>query len=90
MNFKNEMNEIKSKYFLVKFHKFTNNSSRMVITWKTRNIGSLFPLKDKNGYRLYVIYKGDCSCGSHYIGETKSNAEVKWNEHNKLTKISGP
>ena len=90
MNFNSEMNEIKSKNFQVKFPEFTNNSFRMVITWKTRNVGSWFPLKDKNDYRLYVIYKGDCSCGSHYIGETKSNAEVKWNEHNKLTKISGP
>ena len=43
-----ELNEIKSKHFLKKFHKFTNNSFTMVITWKTRNIRSLFPLKDKN------------------------------------------
>ena len=27
-----ELNEIKSKYFLKKFHKFTNNSFRMVVT----------------------------------------------------------
>ena len=33
-----ELNEIKSKHFLKKFHKFTNNRFRMVITWKTRNI----------------------------------------------------
>ena len=33
-----ELNEIKSKHFLKKFHKFTNNSFRIVITWKTRNI----------------------------------------------------
>ena len=25
-----------------------------------------------------VIYKGDCSCGSPYIGETKRKAEVDW------------
>ena len=74
-----EPNEIKSKHFLKKFHKFTNNSFRMVITWKTRNIRSLFPLKDKNNYKSCVIYKGDCSCGSSYIGETRRNAEVRWN-----------
>ena len=39
-----ELNEIKSKHFLKKFHKFTNNSFRIVITWKTRNIRSLFLL----------------------------------------------
>ena len=33
-----ELNEIKSKHFMKKFHKFTNKSFRMVIMWKTRNI----------------------------------------------------
>ena len=51
-----ELNEIKSKHFLKKFHKFTNNSFRMLITWKTRNIRSLFPLKDKSDYKSCVIY----------------------------------
>ena len=59
-----QLNEIKSKHFLKKFHKFTNKSFRMVITWKTRNIRFLFPLKDKSDYKSCVIYKGDCSCGS--------------------------
>ena len=62
----------------------------MIITWKTRNIQYLFPLKDKNDYKSCVIYKGDCSCGSCYIGETKRNAECRWNEHNNLTKSSEP
>ena len=52
-----EMNEIKSTHFLKKFLKFTNNSFGMVITWKTRNIRSLFPLKDKNDYKWCVINK---------------------------------
>ena len=62
----------------------------MVITWKTRNIWSLFPWKDKNDYKSCVIYKGDCSCWLRYIGETKRNAEVRWNEHNNPTKSSEP
>ena len=33
-----ELNEIKSKHFMKKFHKFTNKSFRMVVMWKTRNI----------------------------------------------------
>ena len=85
-----ELNEIKSKHFLKKFHKFTNNSFRIVITWKTRNIRFLFPLKDKNDYKSFVIYKGVCSCRSRYIGETKHNAEIKWNERNNPTKSSEP
>ena len=62
----------------------------MVITWKTRNIRSLFPLKDKSSYKSCVIYNGDCSCGSRYISVTKRNAEVRWNEHNKPAKSSEP
>ena len=70
--------------------KFTNNSFRTVITWKTRNIRSLFPLKDKNDYKSCVIYKGDCSCGSCYIGEAKRSAEAGWNELNNPSKSSEP
>ena len=62
----------------------------MVITWKARNIRSLFPLKDKNDSKLCIIYKGDCSCGSRYIGETKRNEEIRWNEHSNPTKTSEP
>ena len=58
----------------------------MVIMWETRNIRSLFPLNDKNNYKSCVIYKGDCSRGSRYIGETKRNAEGRWNEHNNPIK----
>ena len=49
-------------------------------------IKTLFSLKDRNDYKSCVIYKEDCSCGSHYIGETKRNAKVKWNEHNNTSK----
>ena len=59
----------------------------MLVTWKTRNIRSLFPLKDKNDYKSCVTYKGDCSCGSCYIGETNRNVEVIWNKQNNSTKI---
>ena len=50
----------------------------------------MFPLKDKSDCKSYVVYKGDCSCGSRYIGEIRRNAEVKWNEHNNPTKSSEP
>ena len=36
------------------------------------------------------VSKGECSCGSRYLGETKHNAEVRWNEHNNPTKSSEP
>ena len=50
-----ELNETESKHFLNKFYKFTNNCFRVVITWKTRNIRPLFPLKDTNNYKSCVI-----------------------------------
>ena len=37
---------------------------------------------------MCIIHKGDYSCGSCQIGETKRNAEVEWNEHNNPTKSS--
>ena len=80
-----ELNEIKSKHLLKTFRKLINNSFRRTKTWKTRNIRSLFPLKDKNDCKLCVTYKGDCSCGSRYIIETKRK-EVRWDEHNNQTK----
>ena len=54
----------------------------MVITWKT------FPLKDKNNYKSFVIYKADCSYGSRFIDENKPNVEIRWNKHNNRTKSS--
>ena len=68
-----ELDEIKSKHFLKNFRTFANDAYRVVMKGKTRNIQSLFPLKDKNDYKSCVFYKGDFSCGLHYIG----NAEVR-------------
>ena len=62
----------------------------MVITWKNRNIRFLLPWKDKNDFKLCVIYKRGCSCGSRYIGEIKRDAEVRWNESNIPTESSKP
>ena len=50
----------------------------------------MFPLKYKNDYKSCVIYKGDCSCSTRYIGQTKGNVEVRWNEHNNATKNLEP
>ena len=47
-------------------------------------------IKDKSSYKSCANYKGDCSCGSRYIGETKCNAEVRWNQHNNPSKSSEP
>ena len=54
--------------------------------WKTRNVQSLFPLKDKNDYKSCVFYIDY----SRYIGDTKCNAEVTWNEHNNSAESPEP
>ena len=41
----------------------------------------MFKLKDKNIYPSSIIYKGVCSCGVEYEGETQRIAEVRWREH---------
>ena len=51
---------------------------------------TFFFLKDKNDYKSCVIYKAGCSCGSRYIGKTKRNSEIRWNEHNNPTESSEP
>ena len=79
--------KLNQKIFLKRFHKFTPNGFRIVIKWETRNIRSLFPLKSKNDHKLCIMYKGGYSCGSRYIGETKRNAEVRWNEHDIIIQL---
>ena len=37
----------------------------------------LFPLKDKSDYKLFAIYKGDCSFGLYYICEISQDVEVR-------------
>ena len=58
--------------------------------WKTKNVRSFFPLKTKNLHRSCKIYNGLCSCGEDYVGETKKNVSVCYDEHNKPSKKSKP
>ena len=77
-----EANEKRSKNFLNKFYNFTNEKFKLIIRWKTRNLKSLFPLKDKDLHSACKIYKGICSCESTYVGETNRNVKVRYSEHN--------
>ena len=72
-----ENKEIKSKHFLKTFHRFTKDRFEVAVKWRTRLVKTLFPLKDKNIHPSCVIYKGTCSCGKTYIGETIRNASVR-------------
>ena len=83
-------NEISSKYFIKKFNKFTNNTFDVRIKWLTQKVKNLFRVKDKSLHQACKIYKGICSCGESYIGETVRNVEVRWGEHNNPIKVSNP
>ena len=74
--------EANEKNFLNKFHNFTNEKFKLIIRLKTRNLKSLFSLKDKDLHPACKIYKGICSCESAYVGEAKRNVEVRNLEYN--------
>ena len=74
-------NDRKSRVFTNKLTSFTKNKFLFRIVWKTRKIRTLFPVKDKNLHPACVIYKGECSCGETYVGETGKNAYKRWQEH---------
>ena len=67
---------------------FTNYKIKLRYSWKTRKLQSLFPLKDPIFHKANVIWKGTCACKEFYVGETKRNSEVRWNEHCSLKKSS--
>ena len=60
---------------------FTKEKYEFRIVWKTKKVAQLFPLRKKNPYTSRKIYKGVCSCKENYIGETKGNVIIRWNEH---------
>ena len=74
-------NEKFSKVFMRKLENFTNDKVKLIIIWNTQKIQSLFNNKDKVKHHSCVIYRGICSCGADYIGETIRNSEIRWNEH---------
>ena len=51
---------------------------------------NMFRLKSKNPHPACVIYEGICTCKENYVGETKRNAEIRWEEHSNINKISEP
>ena len=70
---------------------FIKEKHYFVTIWKTRNIRSLFNLKDKTSYVLSVVYDGKCNCGQNYIGvETRQNVTIRRDEHSGIGKNSEP
>ena len=85
-----EANKKRWKSFLNRFYNFTNEKFKLVIRWKTWNLKSLLPIKDKDVHPACKIYKVICSCESTYVSETKRNVEVRYLEHNHPSGKSEP
>ena len=85
-----EQNVIASKLFIKKFHQFNDEKYGIAVKWLKKKVKSLFPLKDRNLHPSCKIYKGICSCGETYIGETIRNVEERWSEHNSADNKSEP
>ena len=81
-------NESSSKQFIKKFDEFTDDKFDVRIKWLTKKVKSLFRVKRKSLHQSCKIHKGVCSFGESYIGETVTNVEVSWNEHNNPMKKS--
>ena len=76
-----EKNETSSRRFLKKFHELTNDLHEIKIKWITEKMRNLFCLKSNSLHPACIIYEGVCSCKENYIGETKRNVEIRWEEH---------
>ena len=83
-------NEYEVKRFIEKIESFTEGKIMLIVLWSTRNIKSLFSLKNKVGHQSCVIYKGNFFCKLSSTGETKRNSEVRWKEHEDPAGKSNP
>ena len=83
-------NEKVIRKYLDTNEEFTGFRIKVTYSWITTKVRSLFPIKNKMSHHHHVIYKGVCSSENTYIGETKRNSVVRWNEHESLSGTSEP
>ena len=81
-------NEKYNAYFINKLVSFTSGKVKLNLVYYTRKLQPLFPLTDKGHYLSCVIYKGICSCGETYVGETIRNCKIRWDQNNDANKNS--
>ena len=68
--------------------RLTNNSHKIKIKWITNKVKRFFKLKSRNAHPACAIYDGVCICEQTYIGETRRNVELRWEEHENTSKCS--
>ena len=83
-------NEKVSKTFISRLYDYAQNKFNFRIKWVTKKVKSLFQSKNRNPYPSCVIYKGVCSCGDVYVGETSRNTTSRWGEHEDVKHDSEP
>ena len=76
------------KRIICKLEQYTNYKIKFRYSRKKRKLRYLFQLKDPLVHKVNVINKGACTCKEFYIGKTKRNSEIRWNEHCSLKKSS--
>ena len=70
---------------------FTQDRFKFKILWSTRQVKTLFNLKDKVQYTANVVYLGTClSCKADYVGETCRNFKTRQSEHENPNHNSEP
>ena len=55
-----------------------------------RRSKQLFKLKSKKPHPSCVIYEGVCVCEQTYLGQTRRNVELRWEEPENTSKDSEP
>ena len=73
-----------------KFCCFTKNNVDIAISWETRQIHTLFHMKDKKLYPTCETYYVVCEFVEDYISETKRNIIKRRPKHDNHTKDSEP
>ena len=77
-----------TKSLIKKLVIFTNNKGKFNIVWKTRDIRSLFQIKDNVKHYSCVVYEDNYSCGENYVDESVRNVVLRWAEHEDPNKQS--
>ena len=67
-------------------HQLTQGVKQVLYSYKILFLSDL----SYNTHRSHVVYKGDCSCGVDYIGETRRNVEVRVDEQSNPSNDSEP
>ena len=83
-------NEKYRAHFINKLVSFTSGKVKFNVIWNTRKTQSLFPLNGKFQRLSCVIYKGICSYGETYVGETIRNCKTRWDGCDSVNKNSEP